>query len=108
MTNLAAATTKSIDRRGIRRRNLAGGAADSRDAADPAKEAQGQSVRLASGTTYRGREYARQGLDVDQEDEKAAAGFGMSVQDYRRKLAANLFNAAPVTVDETEETAETT
>ena len=58
---------------------------------DPAKEASGQMMRLKAGTTHRYREYAREGLDIDKEDAQAAASFGLSVQQYRRMLAASIF-----------------
>ena len=59
---------------------------DHRGHVDPQKEAGGQKLRLVSGSTHRAREYAVQGLDVDTEDEKAAAAYGVPVGEYRRAL----------------------
>ena len=62
-----------------------------REHVDPAKEANAQNTRLKSGTTHRAREYAGQGCDVDVEDERAAASFGLTVEEYRRRLVDTLF-----------------
>lgn len=59
---------------------------DGREHIDPAKEANGESTRLANGTVSRARAYAQQGLDMDTEDERSAAGYGVSVDEYRRRL----------------------
>ena len=67
-----------------------------RDHVDPKKEADAQGVRLRHGTTHRAREYAKAGCDVDSEDEKAAASYGISVEDYRARIADATFG--PVTV----------
>lgn len=58
---------------------------------DPAKEANAQQTKLASGTTHRAAEYAREGFDIDEEDERAAAGFGVDVAEYRRALFEKTF-----------------
>ena len=58
---------------------------DEKDAADA------QKIRLQNGSTHRAREYAAQNLDMEVEDEKAAAGFGMTKQEYREALAMNVF-----------------
>jgi len=71
-----------------------------REHVDPAKEANGQQTRLKSGTTHRGREYARLGLDLDTEDERAAAGFGLSVAEYRRRLADSLLSSGMAIADD--------
>ncbi len=69
---------------------------DAPEHVDPQKEANAQKTRLASGTTHRAREYARAGLDCDEEDRKAAESFGVTVQEYRAKIFANTFSAAPL------------
>ncbi len=71
---------------------------DAPEHVDPQKEANAQKTRLASGTTHRAREYARAGLDCDEEDRKAAESFGVTVQEYRAKIFANTFSAAPLPV----------
>ncbi len=49
-------------------------------------------MRLTNGTTTRGREYFKQGIDIDDVDERAAEEFGFdSVQEYRRAIAARQF-----------------
>lgn len=59
---------------------------------DPLKEANAADVRLTNGTTTRGREYFKQGIDIDDVDERAAEEFGFdNVQDYRRAIAARQF-----------------
>ena len=62
---------------------------------DPAKEATGQATRLANGTTSRVSEYAKEGVDVDEADEKAASSYGVTVEQYRAALFANHFAASP-------------
>ncbi len=59
---------------------------DGREHVDPAKEASGQSTRLTSGTSHRAREYASIGLDVDEEDAKAAASYDKTIEEYRAGL----------------------
>ncbi len=61
------------------------------DALRTSNQRHSQTTRLASGTTHRGREYAKEGLDVDEEDKRAAESFGMTVEEYGRKLAENTF-----------------
>lgn len=60
---------------------------------DPAKEATGQATRIANGTTTRVAEYAREGVDVDDADEKAAASYGVTVEAYRAALFRSHFSA---------------
>ena len=82
---------------------------DGQEHVDPQKEANAQATQLASGTTHRAREYARKGLDIDTEDETAAASFGMTVAEYRQAVAANLFGGAQSTNEtDDEEVAEET
>lgn len=64
---------------------------------DPSKEANGQQTRLANGTTSRAAEYAREGVDVDEADEKAAASYGVTVEEYRKRLFDSHFGAAAST-----------
>ena len=59
---------------------------------DPLKEANASAVKLANGITTRGREYFRQGVDIDDVDERAAEELGFnSVQEYRQAIAAHIF-----------------
>ena len=59
--------------------------------ADPENAAQAQRMRLQNGSTQREREYAEQGLDVEIEDQKAAASLGVDVPTYRKWLTASIF-----------------
>lgn len=61
---------------------------------DPSKEANGQQTRIANGTTTRAAEYAREGIDVDEADEKAAASYGVTVEEYRKRLFDTHFKPA--------------
>lgn len=73
---------------------------------DPQKEANSTLVRLRSGTTTLQREYARQGLDWRVERRKAAESFGLSEEEYCRRLAASIFEQ-PITINEAGENEET-
>lgn len=53
---------------------------------DPQKEASSADIKIKSGTSHRLREYAIAGLDVNVEDEKAAASYGVTVDEYRAAL----------------------
>jgi hypothetical protein len=59
--------------------------------ADPAKVATAEQTKLSSGTTSRARAYARRGLDVEEEDLVAAANYGLTLADYRKRLADRAF-----------------
>ena len=75
---------------------------------DPGKEANAQATKLGSGTTHRQREYSKQGLDMDLEDEAAAASYGLSVEEYRRGLwakAMGLMGGGPSPDEDEEEPA---
>lgn len=61
--------------------------------ADPSKVANADDTALSAGTTTRSRIYAKKGLDIDIEDDRAAKDYGMSVEEYRRALAARQFAA---------------
>lgn len=67
---------------------------DAHEHVDPSKEANAQSVRLASGTTSRKAEYAKAGIDVDQADAEAAESYGVTVEEYRRSVFSSTFNMA--------------
>ena len=60
--------------------------------ADVKNYAEAQNKLLMNGTTHRAREYALRGLDVDSEDRRAAESFGMTVDEYRKKVAAAIFS----------------
>jgi len=53
--------------------------------------ASAQRLELQNGTTHRAREYALKGLDVDIEDARAAASFGMTVDEYRQMCVTSIF-----------------
>lgn len=57
---------------------------------DPLKEASAQDTRLRNGATSYAREYAKVGLDWEKEQEKQAAAFGISVEEYRKRLRDNM------------------
>lgn len=59
---------------------------------DPQKEAGATLTRLKCGITTMQREYARQGLDWSKEMQKAAEAFGLSLDDYRKRLTASIFD----------------
>ena len=61
---------------------------------DPQKEAKAREINLATGYTHRGRLAAEQGLDVNEEDAKAAESFGISVEAYRELLRNKTFAVA--------------
>lgn len=64
---------------------------DSRGHVDPQKEATAQRTRLSSGTSHRAAEYAAEGKDIDVEDQIAAAGYGVTVEEYRQGLFQSTF-----------------
>ena len=53
---------------------------------DRAKEAKGQQIELANGTTNRRREMMATNLDIDQADQEAADSYGVDVATYRSRL----------------------
>jgi len=53
---------------------------------NPVDEANARRVDLECGLTSRQTEYEKKSLDWDTEDERAATSFGMTVEEYRRKL----------------------
>lgn len=53
---------------------------------NPVDEANARRVDLQSGLTSRPREFERAGLDWEAEDERAAKSYGLSVQEYRKRL----------------------
>jgi hypothetical protein len=72
---------------------------------DPARDENARQKKLAMGTTSRGRE--TRVSDLDREDQRAAAEFGMTLPEYRRAIARATFNLAkeelplsPVSVDD--------
>ena len=65
----------------------------SRGHVDPDKVSKANDRDLRNGTKRRGRIYSEQGLDIDEEDRKAAAECGLSVEDYRRRVSDQLFAA---------------
>lgn len=70
------------------------------DHADPAKRANAIATEVTAGVTNRPREYARKGLDWEDEDEAAAKSFGMSIEEYRKRLAEKAFGPSQPTTQE--------
>lgn len=68
---------------------------DNREHVDPSKVAAAQDMKLKNGLTHRAREYALMGLDVDEEDKKAARCSGMTLDQYREAIAQKLYALAP-------------
>ena len=61
---------------------------------DPAKEQRAGTEAIATGNSRRGLLYAAAGLDVDAEDQQAAAEFGVTVREYRQALFRKRFKTA--------------
>lgn len=59
---------------------------DSIEDIDPEKTANAANLELTAGISNRARLYASQGLDIDEEDAKAAETYGVSVEEYRKAL----------------------
>lgn len=58
---------------------------------DPVKEANAISTELGAGVTTRHREHQKRGLDMEEEDRRAAESYGISVAEYRQALFAKTF-----------------
>ncbi len=67
---------------------------------DPIKETTGKTLKIAAGLSHRRRELSELGIDIDTHDEQAAKDLGLSVEEYRKRLADKLFGP-----DSTETTA---
>lgn len=63
---------------------------DGREHVDPTKNANAAAINIAAGISHRALEYAQAGRDIDSEDAIAAEGFGMTVEEYRQRLADHL------------------
>lgn len=66
---------------------------------DPAKESKGEETMLKTGALTYPDLYAAKGQDWEEQQEKQAEALGLSVEDYRARLADSLFGvkaAAPV------------
>lgn len=78
---------------------------DAPEHVDPSKTANANQTNLQSGIATRRELYARQGIDVDQADEEAAATYGVTVEEYRQKIFESTFtgggNVAQVQQDQT-------
>lgn len=53
---------------------------------DPQKSASAAEIAIGAGISSRVRAYAQQGLDIDDEDQKAADCYGISIEEYRQGL----------------------
>lgn len=75
-------------------------------AVDPSKDSGARDKDLRNGTTNHAIEYAKRGLDWEEEQEKAAECLGISVEEYRAQLRQSLFGGAtPVEEEQDEEAA---
>jgi capsid protein len=61
--------------------------------ADPDKVASAQQIRLSSGTTSIPREFAKDGLDWEAEQEQDAKSMGLDLIEYRRLLVQKRFGS---------------
>lgn len=59
---------------------------------DPEKTASAAQIGIGTGTTSRTRVLAEAGLDIDEEDAKAAESYGVTVEEYRRALFESTFS----------------
>ncbi len=73
---------------------------------DPAKEQRAGTEAIATGNSRRGLLYAAAGLDVDAEDQQAAAEFGVTVREYRQALFRKTFKIPPAPVAADDEAAD--
>lgn len=65
---------------------------DASEHVDPSKTANANQTDLQSGIATRRELYAKRGVDVDQADEEAAATYGVTVEEYRRKIFESTFS----------------
>lgn len=72
---------------------------DGMDHVDPVKNATATEIDLRCGNTSYPREFARQGLDWEEEQKQQAAALGVTVDEYRALLRGKLFGPAPAVVD---------
>jgi capsid protein len=73
------------------------------DHADPQKRANAIAAEVSAGVSNRPREYARKGLDWEDEDEAAAKSFGMTIDEYRKRLAEKAFGPLQPASEKTNE-----
>jgi len=64
---------------------------EGREHVDPVKEATSRQIDLACGMTSYPTEFARMGLDYEQEMKKQARALGLDLDEYRRLLREKLF-----------------
>jgi capsid protein len=75
---------------------------DVRPDLDPTKSANALATNLSVGATTLPREYARQGLDWEVEQERGAEALGLSIDEYREALLQGIFGAKPESMSEME------
>lgn len=63
---------------------------------DPAKEANADETRLATGMASHADLLAKAGKDVEAVHAKAAANLGLTIDEYRQRLADKLFGPEPI------------
>lgn len=63
---------------------------------EPLVEAKADAERLRTGTITRDAIYARRGEDIEDEDAKAAASLGLTVEDYRTRVADAIFDRGQI------------
>lgn len=67
-----------------------------REHSDPTKRENANRTGLSNGTLSRRGIMKKKGIDLDAHDRQEAADWGMTVPEYRRMVAAGLFNAQPL------------
>lgn len=70
---------------------------------DPAKTANANQVNLQIGATTRARVYAEKGMDVDEEDAKAAQAYNVTVEEYRSAMFKTIFSGGMATIQPNDE-----
>lgn len=58
---------------------------------DAVKSTTARTMRMAAGLSHRRRELGEDGIDIDTADEQAAADLGLTVEEYRRRVADKVF-----------------
>lgn len=69
---------------------------------EPVKEANAIAIALATGVTSLEAEYAKKGLDVDLEMDKAAHNLGITLEEYQALVRQKIFSSAAMKENEQE------
>jgi capsid protein len=70
---------------------------------EPVKQANAVAIKLGTGQTSLGSEYAKLGLDIDVELPKAAENLGVTVEEYQALLRQKLFGMSEIEDDDDDE-----